>query len=129
MEIGTFIAASVAGGLGAVLRWLIDVAVSRRTRSRFPWGVWLVNVLGSFVLGLVAGWLAAAPAGLEPFATIVGAGLLGGFTTFSTVTVATVTLAQSGARRIALMNVAATVVVCVVASVAGVALGGVFAGA
>ena len=79
MEIGTFIAASVAGGLGAVLRWLIDVAVSRRTRSRFPWGVWLVNVLGSFVLGLVAGWLAAAPAGLEPFATIVGAGLLGGF--------------------------------------------------
>ena len=129
MEIGTFIAASVAGGLGAVLRWLIDVAVSRRTRSRFPWGVWLVNVLGSFVLGLVAGWLAAAPAGLEPFATIVGAGLLGGFTTFSTVTVATVTLAQSGARRIALMNVAATFVVCVVASVAGVALGGVFAGA
>ena len=128
MEIGTFIAASVAGGLGAVLRWLIDVAVSRRTRSRFPWGVWLVNVLGSFVLGLVAGWLAAAPAGLEPFATIVGAGLLGGFTTFSAFSLDALGLWQRGQHAGAAAYVAVSVGLSLAAVAAGLSVGRGIAG-
>ena len=72
-----FLAAALAGGVGAVLRYLVDVGVARLAGRRFPWGILIVNLTGSFALGVVT-------TALPETAFVLGAGLLGGYTTFST---------------------------------------------
>ncbi|ALJ22128.1 fluoride efflux transporter CrcB [Microbacterium sp. No. 7] len=115
----------VAGGLGAGLRYVLDGLIMRGRKGAFPLGILVVNVSGSFVLGVLTGLGAlVAPA----WATILGVGLLGGYTTFSTVSVETVLLAQRGRRDWALLNVVGTLVVAVAAAALGVLLGGLVAG-
>lgn len=70
---------ALAGGLGASLRLLTDGAVRSAVGARLPWGTLLINVLGSAGLGVLIGSGATTQT-----ATVVGTGLLGGFTTFST---------------------------------------------
>ncbi|UOQ58416.1 CrcB family protein [Leucobacter allii] len=84
---------AVAGGLGAALRHLVDSGLPDRVRARFPWGILLVNLSGSLVLGILTG-LALDQRILAVLAT----GLLGGYTTFSTASLDTVRLLL--ARRI-----------------------------
>ncbi len=111
----------VGGGVGAGLRYLVDAAVMRGRTGAFPLGIVLVNVSGSFVLGLLTGLGSLiAPAWM----TILGVGLLGGYTTFSTVSVETVLLAQRGRRDWAWLNLVGTVVLALVAAGIGVLLGG-----
>ncbi|MFC6090540.1 fluoride efflux transporter CrcB [Saccharothrix lopnurensis] len=98
--------------VGAVLRYL----VGRALRRSFPWATLLVNVVGSFVLGLVAG---SAPA----VAALVGTGFCGGLTTFSTFSWETVALVEEGRAGRALANVALSVVVGVAAAGLGYRLG------
>lgn len=75
----TWVAVALAGGLGAVLRLLIDGRVSARLGSAFPYGTTLINLSGSAALGVLTG-LAASPGLL----LVIGTGALGGYTTFST---------------------------------------------
>jgi CrcB protein len=67
------------GGLGAVARFLVDLAVSARAGRSFPWGILAVNLSGTFALGLLVGAAVRGDA-LE----LAGTGLLGAYTTFST---------------------------------------------
>lgn len=118
-----FAAMVVGGGLGAGARYLLDGAVMRGRTGAFPLGILLVNVIGSFALGLLTGLGAAiGPAWMA----IIGVGVLGGFTTFSTVSVETVLLARRGRREWAWVNLLGTLAVCVVAAGLGVMLGGLF---
>lgn len=111
----------VGGGVGAGLRYVADAAVMRGRTGAFPLGIVLVNVSGSFVLGLLTGLGSLiAPAWM----TILGVGLLGGYTTFSTVSVETVLLAQRGRRDWAWLNLLGTVVLALIAAGIGVLLGG-----
>lgn len=71
----------IAGGVGAAMRYLVDNAVPQKLRARYPWGILLVNLTGSFALGGVTGAVSG------DWAVILGAGLLGGYTTFSTASV------------------------------------------
>jgi CrcB protein len=116
-----FAAAAVAGGVGAGLRYLIDVLVVGSRPGRFPLGIVVVNVTGSFALGVLTG-AAASVVGAET-AWIVGVGLLGGYTTFSTVSVESVLMMQSGEARRGWLNVVGTLVLGVAAAASGVALG------
>ncbi len=111
-----FLAVVVCGGLGAGARYLLDTALLRVVGP--PWGIFVVNVLGSCALGLVVG-LGADVATIE----IVGAGFLGGFTTFSAVSVTTVLLAEEQRTRTALFNGLGTFVVAVLAAWGGLVLG------
>ncbi|WP_460801562.1 fluoride efflux transporter FluC [Microbacterium sp. GXF6406] len=116
MNVVTFLLACVAGGFGAGLRYLADVGVTALTRGRFPWGIIVVNITGSFALGVVT-------ASLPEAAFIVGAGLLGGYTTFSTSALDAVDLWREGERPASILQIVVTFAASVVAALAGLALG------
>lgn len=116
MTVLLFVAASLAGGAGAAVRYAVDGAVARRAGARFPWGIFLVNITGSFALGVVVALLPEA-------VFIVGAGFLGGYTTFSTAMLDTVALWKDGNQRAAVFNSIAMLLVGLAAAGAGLALG------
>ena len=122
MNSWVFIAAAVAGGIGAGLRYLVDVLVVGRAPARFPLGILVVNVSGSFALGLLTGvgarWIG------DDVAWVLGVGLLGGYTTFSTVSLDSVLLARAGGARRAALNAVGTLVLGVGAAALGLTLGG-----
>lgn len=111
-----FVAAALAGGVGAVLRYVVDLAVMRVAGRRFPWGIVLVNITGSFALGLVT-------TALPEVLFVVGAGLLGGYTTFSTAMLDTVLLWRNGERGASVLHAIGTLVVSLLAAGLGLALG------
>lgn len=113
-----FVAVAIAGGLGAGLRYLVDIAVMSRSNGRFPWGILVVNTTGSFALGLLTG--AAPPVELL---WLVGVGVLGGYTTFSTVAVSSVLLAEERVPRMAVASAVGTLAATVVAAGIGLWLG------
>jgi CrcB protein len=114
------LAIAAGGALGALLRYWTSVTVHGRLGAAFPYGTLTVNVLGSLLMGFLYIWLiermAAGPA-LRAFLLI---GVLGAFTTFSTFSMETLNLMESGQFGKALLNVVASVVVCVAAAGAGV---------
>jgi fluoride exporter len=115
------VAVGLAAGLGALLRYLVDQVVHRRTRGDFPFGTVVVNISGSFVLGLTTGL--AAHHGLPHAATVViGAGFAGGYTTLSTWAWETVTLAESGELLEASGNVVGSFAAGLTAAAAGLGL-------
>lgn len=111
-----FFGAALAGGLGAVLRYFADLGVARFAGRRFPWGILLVNISGSFALGLVTTALPEA-------AFLLGAGLLGGYTTFSTAMLDTVALWRDGERRASAFNAIGMLLLGLLAAGLGLALG------
>jgi fluoride exporter len=108
----------LGGVVGAPTRYVTDLLVQSRHSSRLPWGTLTVNVVGSFVLGLVAA-LAAAGTAAGWVLTLVGTGFCGALTTFSTFSFETFRLLDEGLWRTALSNV----VVSLAAGLGAVALG------
>ena len=100
----TIVAIGIAGALGALARYGLDGVVSRRLPSSFPWGTFVVNMSGAFVLGFLmtlmmeqlttAAWLRSA----------LAIGLLGAYTTFSTLSYETYRLLEDGAVGLAAAN-------------------------
>ncbi|MEV0979419.1 fluoride efflux transporter CrcB [Streptomyces sp. NPDC049915] len=112
----------VAGGMvGAPLRYLTDRAVQSRHDSVFPWGTLAVNVVGCVILGLLTG-AAAAGAVDSHVRLLLGTGLCGVLTTYSTFSYETLRLTETGARLYAALNVAGSVAAGLGAAFAGVAL-------
>ncbi|MGC5360371.1 fluoride efflux transporter CrcB [Streptomyces sp. DT24] len=111
----------LGAAVGAPLRYLTDRAVQSRHDSVFPWGTFAVNVAGSLVLGLLTGAVAAGAASSH-VQLLVGTGLCGALTTYSTFSYETLRLAEDGARFHAVANVAASVAAGLGAVFTGVAL-------
>lgn len=87
---------ALAGGLGAITRFLVDAEVGRRApRLGLPLGTALINVTGSFLLGLITGWW-ATHTGDPGLKVVLGTGFMGGYTTFSTASVEAARLARAG---------------------------------
>jgi CrcB protein len=121
MSTWVWLAIAVAGAIGAPLRYLIDGAVSDRVLSQFPWGTFVVNMSGSFALGLITGLVLyhAFPADGR---LIIGVGLIGAYTTFSTFTFEAASLIERREIRLAALNIGGSVVVGAAAAAAGLAL-------
>ncbi|HEY5098125.1 MAG TPA: fluoride efflux transporter CrcB [Acidimicrobiales bacterium] len=118
----TALSVMVAGGVGAVLRYLVDHLVQRRAGSEFPLGTMVINLSGSFVLGVLAG--SALHHGVSTaWLTVVGTGLIGAYTTFSTFTFDSVRLAEADRWGLSLLNVAAGIGLGLGAAGLGLALG------
>lgn len=98
-----FAALSIAGGLGAALRFRTDGLLRARVRTTLPVGTLAINVTGSLVLGLITG-LTLNHLLPEELHLVLGGGLMGGFTTFSTASYETVRLAQDRRYLAALAN-------------------------
>jgi CrcB protein len=110
----------IGGGLGASLRFALATWVDLRAPVAFPWGTLAVNAAGCFAIGLLATF-ADEHHVLSPGARLfLVAGVLGGFTTFSTFGLETWTLVEDGELPLALANAVGSVVVGLVAVVAGV---------
>ncbi|MFB7187250.1 fluoride efflux transporter CrcB [Streptomyces sp. NPDC056178] len=111
----------VGAAVGAPLRYLTDRAVQSRHDTVFPWGTLAVNVSGSLVLGLLTG-AATAGAATSHLQLLLGTGLCGALTTYSTFSYETLRLAEDGARFYAAANILASVVAGLGAAFAGVSL-------
>ncbi|GGF78999.1 putative fluoride ion transporter CrcB [Paenibacillus albidus] len=109
----------VGGVLGAVSRYQLGLAVSRKTGTDFPWGTLLINVLGSLLLGVLAGARGVLPEALYLFG---GTGFCGGFTTFSTFGYETMQLLERKKLAGAAVYVGASVAVGLLAAWAGLNL-------
>ena len=116
-----WMAVAAAGAVGAPLRYVIDGAVGRRSGARFPYGTMVVNMTGAFVLGLITGLVAYHALPGTP-KLILGVGLCGAYTTFSTFELETVLLATEGERLGAMVNAAASLACGCLFAGAGLAL-------
>lgn len=112
---------SLAAGVGAVLRYVVDSVVAHRTSGAFPLGTFVVNVSGSFLLGLVVGLSLHHGLG-ERSAAVLGVGLTGGYTTMSTWAWESLALVEEGAARSAVLNVVGSIAVGLAAAAAGLGL-------
>ena len=113
---------ALAGGLGAVARWLLDGLISTPGARPFPLGIMIINVSGSALLGWLTG---ATSAGVVPVGAwvILGAGFCGGYTTFSTASYDTVTLYAEHRLVAGLLNGVGMLVAALAAAAGGLALG------
>ena len=108
----------LGGALGAPLRYLVDRLVQSRIDSVFPWGTFAVNVVGSLVLGAVLG---SASVRHPDVAQLVGTGVCGALTTFSSFGFETMRLVEDGSVLEAGLNALGSIVFAVLAAAAGFA--------
>jgi fluoride exporter len=112
---------ALGGGLGSAARYTFNATLTRWLGDQFPWGILLANVLGCFVMGLVAACLLRLPMNDTP-RLFIATGFLGGFTTFSAFAFDTLKLVQSGQSADAIVYVLASVLLSLLAVVLGFAL-------
>ena len=116
----TIVLMTVLGGLGAMCRFALDGWIRGLARTLVPWAAWVVNLLGSVVLGALT---AGAGNGANPdLKVILGTGFLGGFTTFSTASVETVRLLSGRHVWAGLLNAVGMALTCLVVAAGGYAL-------
>jgi CrcB protein len=118
----TVIGIAVAGAAGALARYWVDGLVAERAGG-FPWGTLVVNVTGTFALGVLF-VLTTERLAVEPWVrTTVGIGFLGAYTTFSTFSLETYRLLEDGALWLALANALGSLAAGFAAMAAGIAFG------
>ena len=123
---------ALGGAIGSVGRYLLGQAIHHRQISDgamglspigFPWATLLVNVIGAFFIGVAFVVIQQRFAGSEVLRGFILVGVLGGFTTFSTFSIETLQLMQFGLWNKAMLNIIASVVICITAAFMGM-LGG-----
>jgi CrcB protein len=120
----TVIVVGVAGFIGAIARYGIDGLIVQRSGGSFPWGTFLINISGSFVLGLLFAVLVEGRIAVAPWIrTASTVGLVGAYTTFSTLTLETFRLVEDGSYFLAGANAVGSLTLGLVAVYLGVVVG------
>jgi len=122
--ISTTLIVFLGGGIGAALRHLVNNVSARLVGTEFPWGTLSINAVGSFAMGVLAGWLAfrAGEGWSQNVRLFLATGVCGGFTTFSAFSLEAVLLWERGAMGPAAAYVVASVALAILGLVAGLAL-------
>lgn len=116
----TVVGIAVAGSLGALARYGLEGVVSRQAPGAFPWGTFVVNVSGSFLLGFVF-VLMIERISVDPWLrSSLTIGFLGAYTTFSTLSLETYRLLEDGARALAFANAVGSLAAGLVAVYLGI---------
>ena len=130
MQALPFLLVAAGGALGSALRYGVSLMLVREDlRAGFPWATFAVNVVGSFFLGMVAESLVGRRVFGVDARVVVGTGLLGGFTTYSSFNLETLGLIDAGEHGRAGLYVGATLVVCLLAGLLGLYAGKAIRGA
>jgi CrcB protein len=120
----TVVAIGVAGFIGAVARYGVEGFVSERTNGSFPWGTFVVNISGSLVLGLLFALLIEGRVIMAPWLrTAATVGLIGAYTTFSTLSLETFRMIEDGAYLAAGFNAFGSLALGLVAVWVGIVAG------
>ena len=120
-DLGIALLICIAGGIGAALRLVLDSSIRTRLKSTYPVGTTVINLTGSLLLGLLTG-LTTDHLVPQQYQLIIGTGLLGGYTTFSTYTGEVQQLVAAGTARTGLLYLAGTLAAALAAVYAGATL-------
>lgn len=113
-----FLLVALGGGLGAAGRYGVSLALPARP-GEWPWATFGINVVGSLLIGVLAGWLSTRGDAGVPWRLFLGVGVLGGFTTFSAYSLETLRMIERGEWQMALLYALGSVL----AGLAAVAVG------
>jgi CrcB protein len=112
----------LGGGIGAALRHGINLAVARLLGTAFPYGTLMINISGSFIMGLVAAYFAFKGDASQHWRLFLTTGILGGYTTFSAFSLDAALLYERGEIGLAALYVVASVALSIIGLFAGLAL-------
>ena len=112
----------IGGGLGSTVRHIVNVVCPRFLGTAFPYHTFIINITGSTIMGLVAGYLAFKGEATQPWRLFLMTGILGGYTTFSAFSLDTALLYQRGEVALAAVYVMGSVVLSIAGLFAGLAL-------
>ena len=110
------------GGLGASLRHTVNLVCARLLGTAFPYGTFLINISGSIVMGLIAGYLAFKGGATQHWRLFIMTGILGGYTTFSAFSLDTALLYERGALGLAAFYLLGSVALSIAGLFGGLAL-------
>ena len=117
-----FLLVAVGGAVGSMLRYATTLGATRLLGPGFPWGTLIVNVVGSFVIGVFVETIARRFDASEPVRLLLVTGFLGGFTTFSSFSLDAAALLERGAGLLAFAYVGASLLLSLGAVFAGLVL-------
>jgi CrcB protein len=112
----------IGGGLGSTLRHLVNVVCPRVLGANFPYHTFIINITGSTIMGLIAGYLAFKGDASQSWRLFVMTGILGGYTTFSAFSLDSALLYERGETGLALLYVVGSVVLSILGLFAGLTL-------
>ena len=112
----------LGGGAGASLRHAVNVLSARLLGTAFPYHTFIINISGSLVMGLIAGYLAFKGEASQPWRLFLMTGILGGYTTFSAFSLDTALLYERGEIGLAALYVLGSVLLSIAGLFAGLAL-------
>jgi len=118
----SYILVFIGGGLGATLRHLVNVLCARCMAPGFPWGTFIINISGSTLMGMIAGYLAFKGEATQAWRLFLMTGILGGYTTFSAYSLDAALLYERGELWLAALYVVGSVVLSIAGLFAGLAL-------
>src|ERR1700691_3723300 len=112
----------IGGGLGSTLRYIVNVICPRLFGDGFPYHTFIINITGSILMGLIAGYLAFKGDAAQSWRLFLMTGILGGYTTFSAFSLDTAMLYERGEIGLALFYVLGSVVFSIAGLFAGLSL-------
>jgi CrcB protein len=118
----SYVLVFVGGGLGSTLRHIVNMLCSRTLGTAFPWSTFLINITGSLVMGLIAGYLAFRGDASQPWRLFLMTGVLGGYTTFSAFSLDAGLLYERGQAGLAAAYVVGSVILAIAGLFAGLTL-------
>lgn len=118
-----YLMVGIGGCLGSILRFWLGSYIVSKMGTRFPYGTFVVNITGSFLVGLIFAWLTVRTSWSPNWRYLIPIGFIGGYTTFSSFEYETLRTIQDGQIGLGLLYVAASVVVGFVAVWGGMIAG------
>ncbi len=116
-----FLLVFLGGGLGSISRYGIGLIFNERIKQSFPWATFSINIIACFILGILTAWI-ATKSNDSQMRLLIGIGFCGGFSTFSTFSAESIALLQRGEWLNTILYIAATVIFCMLAFAAGLAI-------
>lgn len=117
-----FLLAVAGGALGSGARYLVNVGAAKWLGVAFPWATLIVNIAGSFAMGLLVEYVVLRHNGSPELRTFLATGILGGFTTFSAFSLDVATLWNRGDLALAAVYIVVSVAVSIAALYGGIAI-------